>query len=279
MPSSGKKTTPKKNDVEIASYKSPSGKKPKSSEEDLASDFGHMHLGQSDDEQSSLASSAETTTDSKIIEETFGSYEAPELGTRKYPHVEYMWPKHPHRNRFFETTHVSDYRRNGWKRQGFHLRFGPIVFTDHDKWTGHWPTENEFPPFQDTDRCYLVRRPAFSGVQRFPELVADKLPCEATAEALQGQKQELEDKNAHVWHLIVYPIGYDLSNTHFAGADAGGNVVPTGRNPVKIAKNHSENGFDKELGMLCVHWDVAFKHGGIKLPPTKPDPQDLKNMF
>ena len=223
---------------------------------DLSPAFRKMNLSGSEDAESISAKGegTEVSTISTI-----------EDGTEAHPWIAPMNLVHPERTRDFEAHFVSCMKRLGWKRPGVHIR-KPILAPDMDHWTASIPPKGRFPLFEN--RCVQIKRPAFDFVQRHPELCHDKLKCACQA-AKEAHEDHLERGNPIecVHHLLVFDEAVVFENAHFAGEAT--REVETHHNPITIEGDHSGNEFGENLRCQCVHWEVAFKDGGVKLKDEK----------
>ena len=77
--------------------------------------------------------------------------------------------------------------------------------------------------------------------------------------------------------MIVYPEGFVLSHVHFADGES--DAVNTEINTITMPKDHEKNPFSKEINLMYLYWDVAFKFGGIRTRPDKVDKKDVSKMF
>ena len=101
------------------------------------------------------------------------------------------------------------------------------------------------------------------------------MKCAETKEAHEGYNLK-GDLVEYLFHLLIFPEGVVLDNTHFAGEATP--IVQTHFNPVMVIADHNDNNFGKDLHMMWVYWDIAFKDGGIKLGKAEIAP-NKSSMF
>ena len=68
----------------------------------------------------------------------------------------------------------------------------------------------------------------------------------------------------------------ELDNTHFAGEAT--SYVAQQEVPVTIKKDEYSNEYGKEIRVLYLAWEIAFKNGGVKLDTGKVQ-KNKKQMF
>ena len=138
------------------------------------------------------------------------------------------------------------------------------------------PDEKEFSAY--CGRCVLIKRPAFNRIQLCPEIYHNhgKINCDKTKKAHDGYVLEGVSTD-HVHHLLIFPDGMELEPAHFAGEAT--NKIEPKQNPITLPGNHELNPFGKDVRMLYVYFEVAFKGGGTKLMPKKKDVTTAKDLF
>ena len=233
--------------------------------------FQKLSLGGSDND-SAAPSVIATEEDSGATSSQTSS--TTEDGSRQYPYLTFIDLEHPERSRDFDAHFVVAMSRLGWERPGIHVR-KMINSFDMELWSAEIPKPGEFPKYEG--RCMLVRRPAFDFIQRKPNLYhSKKLAKDDVKKAHQNYIRQ-GDIQDWVFHLLYVNDGIELDNSHFAGEVT--SIVETGFNPVKLASGHDDNEFNQDVRMLYVFWEIAYKHGGLKLGDPDERKVDKKKLF
>ena len=235
--------------------------------------FNKLSLGSDDESEAPSPPNSVASSKPGVIKAAAysGRHSASEDGSREFPFKTFVNLDKPECTRDFDAHVVQGMKRLGWKRHGIHVRKF-IQSMDMDLWTATVPAD-EFPEYEG--RCLLIKRPAQDYIQRHPNLYHAKMKCAETKEAHEGYNLK-GDLVEYLFHLLIFPEGVVLDNTHFAGEATP--IVQTHFNPVMVSADHNDNNFGKDLPMMWVYWDIAFKDGGIKLGKAEIAP-NKSSMF
>lgn len=268
----------------FAAAKSPLKSPPPKSTSGLADAFAKLYVGAGEEditaEETQTGGDSVSSMDKSKLEKLILEFKPPdEDGTREKPFKEWINLEHPERNQTFCVQPVQGMKRKEWKRNGVHIR-KLVCAPDAEGWTMEIPSVHEFPLVQG--RCALVRRPAYTAVEKSPALYHAKLEitkeCTAVKEAHTNHVvQNATDVSGFVYHLLIFPEGIELDNAHFAGMATP--IVDTNFTPVTLKKDDSDNPFGKDVHMLYAYWEIAEASGGIRVAAPGAKSADFKSYF
>ena len=183
-------------------------------------------------------------------------------GSHKFPFKTLINLDKPECTQDFDAHVIQGMKHLRWKHHGIHVR-NFIQTMDMNLWNAAVPSD-KFPEYEGC--CLLIKGPAQNYIKPHPKLYQAKMKCAETKEAHEGYnlKGNLVE---YLFHLLIFPGGIVLDNTHFASEAMP--IVQTHFNPVMVSADHNHNSFGKDLPIMWVYWDIAFKDGGIILGLAK----------
>ena len=186
-----------------------------------------------------------------------------QYGTKSNPYITFVDAKFPERYGGmygFEVSFVSDIQHNNFKRQGYKIRAN-ITPMDYKAFKMTIPSEDKFPHF--FGRCTLLKGPSRVFWHRKNELfeeIAQRFLDAATESAFQRDTLQVQrdETRQHAYRLFVFPVDTLLDNNIFSGAS---NQVKVDQIPLKLAANHTENKFSKQMNEFGLMWTIGVKGG------------------
>ena len=112
-------------------------------------------------------------------------------------------------------------------------------------------------------RCTLLKGPSRVFWHRKNELfeeIAQSFLDAATESAFQRDTLQVQrdETRQHAYRLFVFPVDTLLDNNIFSGAS---NQVKVDQIPLKLAANHTENKFSKQMNEFGLMWTIGVKGG------------------